>query len=106
MIHCDRSWMGPSPLQPTLLNVWIFIAASSWRSILCPQLRPAYINMLIVLAGRTRRTKYSLFILRLEPENVVRLGDVSPDGQSKREQAHIEIVLVEALCFFIKKKSV
>lgn len=45
---------------------------------------PARINTLLVPAGRIQRKRFSSFVSRLERENVVRLGDVSPDGQSRR----------------------
>jgi Transport protein Trs120 or TRAPPC9, TRAPP II complex subunit len=47
----------------------------------------ARVNTLLVPAGRIRRTKFSSFVSRLQRENVVRLGDVSPDGQSNKSMS-------------------
>lgn len=47
----------------------------------------ARINTLLVPAGRIKRTKFESFVSRLERENVVRLGDVSPHGQSNRSMS-------------------
>jgi Transport protein Trs120 or TRAPPC9, TRAPP II complex subunit len=64
---------------------------------------PARINTLLVPAGRIQRKRFSTFVSRLERENVVRLGDVSPDGQSRRSMLFCIIVRTytnaNCLCF-------
>lgn len=44
----------------------------------------AQINTLLVPAGKIKCTKFSSFVSRLEHENLVRLGDVSPNGKSNK----------------------
>ena len=48
---------------------------------------PAKINALLVPAGRLQKQKFAKLVARLEQENVVRLGDVSPDGQSNKSRS-------------------
>jgi len=45
---------------------------------------PARIRALLLPFGRIKRTRFQSFVGRLQPENVVRLGDVSPDGRPNR----------------------
>ncbi|KAI9371689.1 TRAPP II complex [Aspergillus egyptiacus] len=45
---------------------------------------PARIKALIVPVGRIRRTRFLSFTARLQAENVVRLGDISPDARPNR----------------------
>ena len=45
---------------------------------------PARIRALLVPLGRIKQSRFHSFVQRLEPENVVRLGDVSPDGRPNR----------------------
>jgi hypothetical protein len=52
----------------------------------------ANINTLLVPAGKIKRSKLSSFVKSLQAENVVRLGDVSPDGQSQRSMSFCTVV--------------
>lgn len=45
---------------------------------------PARLNTLILPVGRIKRSRFLHFVDRLQPENVVRLGDVTPDGRPNR----------------------
>ena len=45
---------------------------------------PARIRTLLVPIGRLRQSRFAGFLKRLEKENVVRLGDVSPDSRPHR----------------------
>ena len=45
---------------------------------------PARLKSLVLPVGQIRQSRFSSFIRRLQKENVVRLGDVSPDGRPNR----------------------
>ena len=45
---------------------------------------PARVRVLLLPVGRIRRSRFQTFVTRLEPQFVVRLGDVSPDGRPDR----------------------
>ena len=45
---------------------------------------PAHLKSLVLPVGRTRQSRFSSFVRRLQKENVVRLGDVSPDARPNR----------------------
>lgn len=45
---------------------------------------PARIRALLLPLGRIKQSRFQSFVHRLEPEAVVRLGDVSPDGRPNR----------------------
>ena len=45
---------------------------------------PARVRALLLPLGHIRKSRFLGFIERLLPENVVRLGDVSPDGRPDR----------------------
>lgn len=45
---------------------------------------PARIRALLLPVGRIKRSRFQGFVDRLQPENVVRLGDVSPDARPNR----------------------
>ncbi len=45
---------------------------------------PARLRGLLLPLGRIKQSRFQSFVDRLQPENVVRLGDVSPDGRSHR----------------------
>ena len=45
---------------------------------------PARVRALLLPLGRIKRSRFGEFVERLLLENVVRLGDVSPDGRSDR----------------------
>jgi hypothetical protein len=42
--------------------------------------------MLLLPVGRIKRARFLSFVERLRPENVVRLGDISPDGRPNRSE--------------------
>jgi hypothetical protein len=45
---------------------------------------PARVRALLLPIGRIKRSRFLDFVERLKPENIVRLGDVSPDGRPNR----------------------
>ncbi|KAI9697980.1 MAG: hypothetical protein M1836_004333 [Candelina mexicana] len=45
---------------------------------------PARVRALLLPVGKVKRSRFVSFVRRLEPENVVRLGDVSPDRRPNR----------------------
>ena len=45
---------------------------------------PARVRALLLPIGRIKRARFRAFVERLRPHNVVRLGDVSPDGRPNR----------------------
>lgn len=45
---------------------------------------PARIQVLLLPIGRIKRERFLSFVKRLQPENVVQLGDISPDGRPNR----------------------
>lgn len=45
---------------------------------------PARVKVLVVPAGHIKRSRFLRSLGRLQQENVVRLGDVSPDGRPHR----------------------
>lgn len=45
---------------------------------------PARVRVLVLPLGRVKRDRFNSFISRLYPENVVRLGDISPDRRPNR----------------------
>ena len=45
---------------------------------------PARVKALLVPVGQIKSSRFADFIHRLRQENVVRLGDVSPDGRPHR----------------------
>jgi hypothetical protein len=50
---------------------------------------PARVRMLLLPVGRIKRARFLSFVERLQPENVVRLGDISPDGRPNRSELDI-----------------
>lgn len=54
---------------------------------------PARVRALVLPVGKIKRARFASFVKRLSPENVVRLGDISPDGRPNRSPfpfIHIE----------------
>ncbi len=47
---------------------------------------PARIKVLLLPVGNVRQSKFTSFVERLQRVNVVRLGDVSPDGRPNRSE--------------------
>lgn len=47
---------------------------------------PARVKIVCVPVGRVKRSRFSSFVERLAQDNVVRLGDVSPDNRPHRSQ--------------------
>ncbi|KAH8594774.1 TRAPP II complex [Bisporella sp. PMI_857] len=45
---------------------------------------PARVRVVILPIGQIKRARFLSFVERLQPENVVQLGDVSPDGRPNR----------------------
>lgn len=45
---------------------------------------PARLRALLLPVGRIKRSRFLNFVKRLQGQNVVRLGDVSPDGRPNR----------------------
>lgn len=48
---------------------------------------PARVKALILPYARIRQSRFLSFVARLEQENVVRLGTVSPDGRPHRSKS-------------------
>jgi hypothetical protein len=48
---------------------------------------PARVRVLIVPLGQVKRIRFLEFLDRLYPENVVRLGDISPDRRPNRSKS-------------------
>ncbi|TVY32025.1 Transport protein particle subunit [Lachnellula subtilissima] len=45
---------------------------------------PARVRVVLLPIGQIKRARFLNFVERLQPENVVRLGDISPDGRPHR----------------------
>ncbi|KAI9657003.1 MAG: hypothetical protein M1821_003169 [Bathelium mastoideum] len=45
---------------------------------------PARVRVLLLPVGRIRKSRFQSFVARLEPQFLVRLGDISPDGRPDR----------------------
>lgn len=45
---------------------------------------PVRLRALLLPIGRIKRSRFLSFAARLQAENVVRLGDISPDGRPNR----------------------
>ncbi|KAI9049565.1 hypothetical protein LZ554_006592 [Drepanopeziza brunnea f. sp. 'monogermtubi'] len=45
---------------------------------------PARVRVVLLPVGQIKRARFLSFVNRLQPENVVQLGDVSPDGRPNR----------------------
>ncbi|KAE8450136.1 hypothetical protein EG329_006917 [Mollisiaceae sp. DMI_Dod_QoI] len=45
---------------------------------------PARVRVVLLPIGQIKRARFLSFVERLQPENVVRLGDISPDGRPNR----------------------
>lgn len=48
---------------------------------------PARPNALLLPVGRIKRSRFLSFAARLQAENVIRLGDVSPDARPNRSMS-------------------
>lgn len=48
---------------------------------------PARVKALILPYARIRQSRFLSFVARLEQENVVKLGNVSPDGRPHRSKS-------------------
>ena len=51
---------------------------------------PAHVKVLVLPVGPIRRSRFTSFVQRLEQENVIRLGDVSPDGRPNRSTSFMK----------------
>ena len=47
---------------------------------------PARVRVVLLPIGQIKRARFLRFVERLHPENVVRLGDISPDGRPNRSK--------------------
>lgn len=47
---------------------------------------PARVRVVLLPTGQIKRVRFLSFVDRLRPENVVRLGDISPDGRPNRSE--------------------
>jgi hypothetical protein len=47
---------------------------------------PARLRALVLPVGKIRRSRFLSFTARLQAENVVRLGDISPDARPNRSR--------------------
>lgn len=51
---------------------------------------PARVRVVLLPIGQIKRARFLSFIKRLQPESVVRLGDISPDGRPNRSMSALE----------------
>lgn len=54
---------------------------------------PARVRVLVLPISQIKRARFMSFVDRIRPENVVRLGDVSPDGRPNRSETVLLTVL-------------
>ncbi|CCD48759.1 hypothetical protein BofuT4_uP034010.1 [Botrytis cinerea T4] len=47
---------------------------------------PARVRVVLLPIGQIKRERFLSFVERLQPQNVVRLGDISPDGRPNRSE--------------------
>lgn len=47
---------------------------------------PARVRVLLLPAGRIKRSRFSAFVKRLQSESAIRLGDVTPDARPDRSE--------------------
>jgi len=47
---------------------------------------PARVRVVLLPIGQIKRARFLSFVDRLQPENVVQLGDISPDGRPNRSE--------------------
>lgn len=47
---------------------------------------PARVRVVLLPIGQIKRARFLSFVERLQPQNVVRLGDISPDGRPYRSE--------------------
>ncbi|KAF4625027.1 hypothetical protein G7Y89_g13143 [Cudoniella acicularis] len=53
---------------------------------------PARVRVVLLPIGQIKRARFLSFVERLRPENVVQLGDISPDGRPHRNGAELDRV--------------
>ncbi len=60
---------------------------------------PARVRVVLLPIGQIKRSRFVGFVDRLQPEHVVRLGDISPDGRPNRSanstESKTKTILVE-----------
>lgn len=66
---------------------------------------PARIKILLLPIGHVKRSRFLGFVKRLQHENVVRLGDVSPDGRPHRSKLQPFILRVQHCIRSVVKKA-
>jgi hypothetical protein len=47
---------------------------------------PVRLNVLLLPVGKIKRSRFLAFVARIQAENVIRLGDVSPDARPNRSK--------------------
>ena len=57
---------------------------------------PVRLRALLLPVGRIKRSRFLSFAARLQAENVIRLGDISPDSRPNRSMILWIIVYMEA----------
>ncbi len=57
---------------------------------------PARVRVLVVPIGHIKRSRFLRSLGRLQQENVVRLGDVSPDGRPHRSRKPLRFIILLA----------
>jgi hypothetical protein len=80
--HAFSSPVGKSSHSLHLTNS-IFPNVVSMLDQLSP-VAPARVRAVLLPIGQIKRARFLSFVDRLQPENVVRLGDISPDGRPNR----------------------
>lgn len=50
---------------------------------------PARVRVVLLPIGQIKRARFLEFVERLQPENVVHLGDISPDGRPNRSETDL-----------------
>ena len=58
---------------------------------------PARVKVLLVPLGRVCQSRFLSFVKRLQGENVVRLGDVSPDNRPHRSLCDPILYFLESI---------
>lgn len=63
---------------------------------------PVRLRALLLPVGKIKRSRFLSFAARLQAENVVRLGDISPDARPNRSKHRGTLVGTETRCPHIK----
>lgn len=56
---------------------------------------PARLRALLLPIGKIKRSRFLSFAARLQSENVVRLGDISPDARPNRSRCYVRLITIQ-----------